>query len=56
MKDIIAVGLFANIFLAIVCGSILVEQGNKYEYKLGALQATQGCEACQMLILSKGRS
>ena len=43
-----------SVLLAIACGSLLLETKIKHDYKIEALEATQNCETCQLIILSKG--
>ena len=42
--------------ILIVCVATNISEANKLEYRVEALKATQDCEPCQIIILTKGRT
>jgi hypothetical protein len=41
-------------FLVIASTAVIYSEVSDLEYRVEALEATQGCEPCQLIILTKG--
>ena len=53
-KEIALAVAMGCLLLAVVCGSLIFEQAINNDYRIEALKVTADCEACQLIILTKG--
>ena len=53
-KELIAIILAFSFLIGVIITGCLISEAQQAEYRIEALEATEGCDPCQLMLLSKG--